>query len=189
MGCFSFLCKESGKAALSTSFDGSPCYLFLLKDGKVIEEMYGNYDSYGRVFTSKEDAHGNRESFKWAMPWSKVCTLMFSSNLGDGIAVVLADYFTGEIPTEQSEDDPNQGWGGDEDEDPDCFSSVENNIFKRVDNPYHKVHNNLIETESEDEMEIEEEEDEIIKLPLSELKKIAREAYELGFKDGKASKE
>lgn len=23
MGCFSFLCKESGKAALSTSFDGS----------------------------------------------------------------------------------------------------------------------------------------------------------------------
>lgn len=186
MGCFSFLCKESGKAALSTSFDGSPCYLFLLKDGKVIEEMYGNYDSYGRVFTSEEDAFGNRESFKWVMPWSKVCNLMFSSNHGDGIAVVLAEYFTGEIPTERSEDDPNQGWGGDEDEDEDCFSSVENNIFKRVDNPYHKVHNVLTETE-DDKMEIEED-DPLVTLPTSELQKIIKEAYDLGFKTGKGGK-
>lgn len=56
MGCFSFLCKVSGRPALSTSYDGSPCYLFLLKGGKVMEEMYGNYDSYGNVFTSDKGA-------------------------------------------------------------------------------------------------------------------------------------
>ena len=122
MGCFSFLCKESGKAALSTSFDGSPCYLFLLKDGVVIEEMYGNYDSYGCVFSGKEDENGVRERFEWAMDWGKVCDLMHSSNPRDGIAMVLEEYFTGEIPTEQSDGDPNQGWG-DGEEDPDCFSA------------------------------------------------------------------
>ncbi|MCJ8478654.1 hypothetical protein MOO17_11495 [Escherichia coli] len=184
MGCFSFLCKESGKAALSTSFDGSPCYLFLLKDGKVIEEMHGNYDSYGRVFSSKQDAHGNRESFKWTIPWSDVCDLMFSVNRGDGIAMVLAEHFTGEAPTERSEDDPNQGWGdGEEEEEEDYFYSTENNIFKRVDNPYHKVHNVLTETE-DDKMEIEED-DPLVTLPTSELQKIIKEAYDLGFKTGK----
>jgi hypothetical protein len=36
---------------------------------------------------------------------------MFNDNKGDGIAVVLENYFTGNIPTEQSEGDPDQGWG------------------------------------------------------------------------------
>ena len=182
MGCFSFLCKESGKAALSTSFDGSPCYLFLLKDGVVIEEMYGNYDSYGCVFSGKEDENGVRERFEWAMDWGKVCDLMHSSNPRDGIAMVLEEYFTGEIPTEQSDGDPNQGWG-DGEEDPDCFFSTEKNKFKRVDNPYHKVHNTLIETE-DDKMEIEED-DPLVTLPISELQKITKEAYDFGFKIGR----
>jgi hypothetical protein len=106
MGCFSFLCKVSGKPALSTSFDGSPCYLFLLKDGKVIEEMYGNYDSYGRVFDS------TGESFKWKMDRDEVCDLMFDErNYGSGIAMVLAKYYNGVPPKTRSDDDPNQGWG------------------------------------------------------------------------------
>ena len=130
MGCFSFLCKESGKPANSTSFDGSPCRLFLLEDGKVIEEMHGNYDSYGRVFDE------NGESFKWNMKWSEVCNLMFSDDETYGIALVLDKYWTGNIPTTRSEDDPNQGWGDGGELMTDCSEGG----FLKVENPYHKVY-------------------------------------------------
>ena len=50
MGCFSFKCKESNKPVASSSFDGDTVRMFLLKQGKVIEEMRGQYDSYGRCF-------------------------------------------------------------------------------------------------------------------------------------------
>jgi hypothetical protein len=80
--------------------------MYLLKDGKLLEEMRGHYDSYGRVFkNSKCD-----ESFEWNMDWFEVCDLMFTENKGDGIAVVLEKYFTGTIPTTRSDGDPNQGW-------------------------------------------------------------------------------
>jgi len=106
MGCFSFVCKESGLPVASSSFSGDAVRMYLLKDGKVIEEMRGHYDSYGRVFhADKED------SFQWKMDWSDVCNLMFNSKDDDGIAVVLEKYFTGDIPTTQSEGDPDQGWG------------------------------------------------------------------------------
>ena len=107
MGCFSFLCKESGLPVASSSFDGDACRLYLLKDGQLLEEMRGHYDSYGRVFKdSKCD-----ESFEWNMPWGEVVDLMFTDNEGDGMAVVLEKYFTGTIPTTRSKDDRNQGWG------------------------------------------------------------------------------
>ena len=106
MGCFSFICKESGLPVASSSFDGDACRLYLLKNGKVIEEMHGHYDSYGRVFKKNND-----ESFEWKMDWSEVCKMMFDSNPGNGIAVVLEKYFTGNIPTTISEGDPEQGWG------------------------------------------------------------------------------
>lgn len=141
MGCFSFLCKKSGKPALSTSFSGSPCYLFLLKDGKVIETMYGNYDSYGRVFKGKGE-----DSFEWQMDWHDVCALMFDydsryggrpRNNGNGIAMILAEHFDGELPTTASEGDPNQGWGGEDEENlmGDCSSDK----FAWVEHPYHFV--------------------------------------------------
>jgi hypothetical protein len=81
--------------------------LYLLKNGEVIEEMRGHYDSYGRVFKDKTC----EDSFEWKMNWSDVCDMMFNDNPGDGIAVVLEKYFTGKIPTTQSEGDPDQGWG------------------------------------------------------------------------------
>lgn len=139
MGCFSFLCKESDKPALSSSFNGSPCYLFLLKDGKVIEEMYGNYDSYGRVFTNEKRTdveHELYDSFEWQVGWDGVCDLMFSSNSSSGIAMVLEKYYTGVPPTSKSEDDPNQGWG----DDGELLGDVSGDGFKRVTNPYHKVY-------------------------------------------------
>ena len=106
MGCFSFICKESGLPVASDSFSGDAVRMYLLKDGKVLEEMRGHYDSYGRVFTADKE-----DSFEWKMDWHEVCDLMFNKNKGDGIAVVLEKYFTGNIPTEQSEDDRDQGWG------------------------------------------------------------------------------
>jgi hypothetical protein len=106
MGCFSFLCKNSGKPALSTSADGDIVHLFLLKDGEVVEMMYGNYDSYGRVFK-----RGKMDSFNWKMGWSDVCELMHNEDPRNGIAMVLDRHYTGRVPTTRSEDDPNQGWG------------------------------------------------------------------------------
>ena len=107
MGCFSFMCKESGLPVASDSFSGDAVRLYLLKDGEVIEEMRGHYDSYGRVFKDKTC----EDSFEWKMHWKEVCDMMFNSKDDDGIAVVLEKYFTGKIPTTQSEGDPNQGWG------------------------------------------------------------------------------
>jgi hypothetical protein len=106
MGCFSFICKESGLPVASSSFDGDACRMYLLRDGKVIEEMRGHYDSYGRVFTADKE-----DSFQWSLEWGDVCDLMFTKNEGDGIAVILEKYFTGNIPTTRSESDPDQGWG------------------------------------------------------------------------------
>jgi hypothetical protein len=107
MGCFSFICKESGLSVASSSFDGDAVRMYLLKDGKVIEEMRGHYDSYGRVFT--DSTYEN--SFEWNMDWHAVCDLMFDKDESNGIAVILEKYFTGNIPTTRSEGDPDQGWG------------------------------------------------------------------------------
>jgi hypothetical protein len=106
MGCFSFVCKESGLPVASSSFDGDAVRMYLLKDGEVIEEMRGHYDSYGRVFTKDKE-----DSFQWNLEWGKVVDLMFTPNEGDGVAVILEKYFNGNIPTTRSESDPNQGWG------------------------------------------------------------------------------
>jgi hypothetical protein len=107
MGCFSFICKESGLPVASDSFSGDACRMYLLKNGELIEEMRGHYDSYGRVFSDSTFEN----SFEWHMEWSDVCDLMFDKDKGNGIAVVLEKYFNGTIPTTRSESDPNQGWG------------------------------------------------------------------------------
>jgi len=132
MGCFSFKCKESGKPVASSSFDGDAVRLYLLKDGKVIEEMVGHYDSYGRVFGTEKEPNDTSmtetTSYEWKTPWGEVCDLMFNPNESNGIAAVLECYFTGTIPTTRSDDDRDQGWG-------------ENNgkgvVIKE---PYHKVY-------------------------------------------------
>lgn len=131
MGCFSFLCKESGKPALSTSFDGSPCHLFLLKDGECLEHMFGNYDSYGRVFKEKKEG-----SFEWKMSWGDVVDLMYNGKEGDGIAMILPEHYKGGAPTTQSEGDPNQGWGSD---DLELMGDTSPDSFREVSMPFHTV--------------------------------------------------
>ena len=106
MGMFSFICKESGTGIESNGFEGEACYMFLLKSGKVVETMHGNYDAYGRVF----DTVDHVGSFEWSMPWDEVCELMFNDKEGDGIAVIRASEYS-RLPDTASDNDPNQGWG------------------------------------------------------------------------------
>ena len=129
MGCFSFMCKVTGKSALSTSFDGTPVHIFLLKDGKVIEHMHGNYDSYGRVFTKDGMKKMPPESIEWKMPWGEICDLDFDSNKGNGIALVYASHWNEGMPypTEQSDNDPNQGWG------------ESDKYWEEIEEPFHKT--------------------------------------------------
>lgn len=117
MGCFSFICKECGKAIISNSFRGQEVEMFLLKNGKVLEHISGEYDSYGRVFIKgsqcKEINYPLPESKEWNMPWTEVCDLMFDDESGDGIATIHTKCYNGIEPTTKSKDDPNQGWGED----------------------------------------------------------------------------
>lgn len=141
MGCFSFICKKSGKAVLSSSFSGDAVHLFLLKNGKVIEKMYGNYDSYGRVFKNVKDNDDtsltNYSSFEWNMDWSDVCDLMFDYDKSNGIAAILAPFWNegDPYPTERSERDPNQGWG----EHYELLGNNSDNIANEVKKPKHEV--------------------------------------------------
>ena len=142
MGCFSFICKKSGEPVLSSSFSGDAVHLFLLKNGKVIEHMYGNYDSYGRVFSDKKEVDDtsltDTTAFEWKMDWGDVCDLIFDSNRSNGIAAILAPYWKegDPYPTERSDDDPNQGWG----DHGELLTYCGNDIDEKVKNPFHKVY-------------------------------------------------
>lgn len=146
MGCFSFICQKSGKPVNSSSFKGDRVHLFLLKDGKVIEHMYGNYDSYGRVFSDKKDPKDtsltDASSFEWKMDWGIVVDLMFDKDRSNGIAAILEPFWKegDPYPTERSNDDPDQGWGRLKNSD-------------KVDHPYHKItviNNDFFEGEVEE---------------------------------------
>jgi hypothetical protein len=138
MGCFSFICKKSGKAVISDSFSGNAVHLFLLEKGKVIEHMFGNYDSYGRVFSDKKYSDDSSftefSSFEWKKDWDEIVNIHFSKDESSGIAAILADCWKeGDVyPTERSLDDPNQGWGKDLEYIP---------SFPFVSNPFHKIMN------------------------------------------------
>ena len=110
MGCFSFMCKMCDEAVLSNSFTGQEVNLFLLKDGKIIQHMEGEYDSYGKVFIKDRSS-----SIEWIMAWSEVCDLMFDEDdISNGIAAIHSKCFNKFIlPITRSDGDPNQGWGED----------------------------------------------------------------------------
>lgn len=142
MGCFSFICKKSGEPILSSSFSGDAVHLFLLKGGKVIEHMFGNYDSYGRVFSDiknpRDASLTDTTSFKWKMEWGDVCDLMFDDDPSNGIAAILSPYWKegDPYPTERSYNDPDQGWG----EHGKLIGYYGTDIGEKVDNPYHKIY-------------------------------------------------
>jgi len=117
MGCFSFICPKCGKGINSSSFDGENVRLSLLENGKVIEEMQGAYDSYGRVFSKEKDPNDtsmtDTTSLEWKKEWDEVCNLMFANGRSSGINAVHLHCIKKDPdykPTERSDDDPDQGW-------------------------------------------------------------------------------
>jgi hypothetical protein len=117
MGCFSFICPLCGKGINSSSFDGENVRLTLLDKGKVLEEMQGAYDSYGRVFGTEKDPRDKSctetSSLEWKKEWGEVCDLMFEGSSNSGIAAAHLHCIKktpGYKPTEKSDDDPDQGW-------------------------------------------------------------------------------
>jgi hypothetical protein len=135
MGCFSFKCVECGDGIESSSFSGQNVSLYLLKAGKVIDEMHGPYNSYGRVFINgtREDGRKDlRQSREWKLDWSKVCDLMFREKINTGIAAVHRKCFKS-VPKTVSARDPNQGWGGTKwDRKLGKYDNVENIKYDRV---------------------------------------------------------
>jgi len=134
MGCFSWLCSECGKGVTSTSFQGEQVKLFLIKEGKIVDQMEGEYNSYGSVFidgTQDPDVkHKLRLSREWKNPtpeeepdefwkkqgeaelaWFRICDLMFDDKGTDGIVAIHTKCFKGSVPAVRSKNDPNQGWG------------------------------------------------------------------------------
>ena len=93
--------------------------------------MYGNYDSYGRVFGKGKDPEDKsmteETSFEWKTPWNECCDLMFDPDRSNGIALIHDAYWKegDPYPTERSDDDPDQGWN-------------EGGSWKKVSEPYHK---------------------------------------------------
>jgi hypothetical protein len=134
MGCSSWKCQECGRGVKSSSFSGEQVHLFLLKEGKIIQQMTGEYNSYGSVFIDNTQhpgvKHELRDSRDWNDPdpdsdlkskdherdvWHRVCDLMFSDDITNGIAAIHVACFK-KSPTVRSVDDPNQGWGDDDEE-------------------------------------------------------------------------
>jgi hypothetical protein len=104
MGCFSYLCQICNKPINSDAINGEGVKLWLLQKGEILEEKEGDYDSYGSVF----------EKHEWENSWNKIIDLHFNSDCSDGIAAIHTDCWYKSkkiIPTTQSEDDENQGWG------------------------------------------------------------------------------
>jgi hypothetical protein len=96
MGCFSYICKNCGKSIK----EDEGVKLFVLQEGKLMEEMEGNYSMYGDV--------NNQE---WENDFDDILNLHWSRHRDDGIAAIHSKCWNGVVPTTRSEDDPKQGVG------------------------------------------------------------------------------
>jgi len=112
MGCFSFICQECQKPIICDRDIAEEVTLYWLKDGKVHQQMTGNYDSYGRVTppNSTIPIQWTEGDLDRSVVWGKVCNDMFNENIKYGIAAIHVKCDIGLIPTIRSADDPGQGW-------------------------------------------------------------------------------
>jgi hypothetical protein len=110
MGCFSWLCSRCGKPINSDSIHGQECVLAFVHNGKVIEWMAGQYDSYGRVFD------GKGESVEWKNDWQDMVDAMYDNSQPDSGMMAyhqrcLPNKPIVDLPIRLSDSDPRQGWG------------------------------------------------------------------------------
>ncbi len=109
MGFFSYLCKVCNDP-INFDYDtntGEHCTLYLLKNGRIIETMTGQYNNYGCVYDD------NKKDVEWqSYDWTGVCRLHFFANENCGLAAVHTDCLSHELLIEtQSKADENQGNG------------------------------------------------------------------------------
>lgn len=146
MGCFSWKCLECGRGILSSSFSGEKAHLYLLNKGKILQQITGEYNSYGSVFidgTQEENVkHSLRKSVEWVNPfpnipyedeeylthsdqnWHRICNMMDDEDITTGIAAIHMHCYK-KPPETRSARDPNQGWGGGGEEDESYFGGCE----------------------------------------------------------------
>jgi hypothetical protein len=107
MGQFSYKCKVCDEPVNAAYSVGEFCTIYRLENGKVVDQMAGEYDSYGRVHTP-----GNEDDcIEWKGDWSELVSLHFNSDLSTGFAIIHERCVSTEPPTTISQIDPNQGWG------------------------------------------------------------------------------
>jgi len=101
MGCFSYKCKSCDNPIWSDSFNGHQCVGFYLLNGKVIEEVRGEYNSYGGTF----------EKPSWSSDeWGRMVDVHYNDDNTSGFAFFHEACYNSELPTTKSADDPFQGW-------------------------------------------------------------------------------
>lgn len=135
MGMFSYICSKTHRAIRSKEKE---VVLYLLVKGKVVEIMAGPYSGYGSVDNDEQYMHKILNSQgelvdiapnadaayageEWLFTnWDSIVGLSFDEDRSNGIHAVIGTYDKDYVPTQRSEDDPNQGWGDDDDEDDEC---------------------------------------------------------------------
>lgn len=108
MWCFSYKCNGCNKPINSTSFDGDIVEITLIdENNKMVEQMYGKYNSYWCVFKDNE----KMESFTWDTDGDDVCNYfmfwewMYIFHCDKCVKEKNTDY------TFTSDSDENQWWG------------------------------------------------------------------------------
>ena len=89
MGCFSYLCKVCNDPIVFDDDDnmGEHCTLYLLENGTIIEQMTGQYNHYGCVFSDYPFSYAKWESYDW----DSIVDLNFCNNKKSGIVAVHTD--------------------------------------------------------------------------------------------------
>jgi hypothetical protein len=126
MGMFSYMCAISGKQICEPDL----VRLYYLVDGQIVEEMRGAYNAYGSVEIEDMTYHALRGMRIHDKPrniscsgdiwisrdWDHMVNVHFDSDPSSGFCAVLeSSFYKSFVPTEVSDDDPNQGMK-DEDE-------------------------------------------------------------------------
>lgn len=123
MGNFSYICKGCNTPVN----DMEKCVFFLLDKGIIVEYQIGTNNNYGATTEAERKEHSfSGETWKYK-DWDELVTMMCGNDKTSGFAVYHQVCYHDQIPTEESEDDPNQGWG--EMRDKYC---KKNNIFKHM---------------------------------------------------------
>lgn len=117
---FSFICTICGQPIMSNTVTGEKCRLMYIKNNEIKEEIRGDYDCFGGVFTdepSQKDGSYNleRKRLFWETDWNEIhSSILDVFNDEDGICAVhencitdIQDKFVPSI----SETDPDDGSG------------------------------------------------------------------------------